>query len=46
MPELMYKKDREPLMVTDLKEGRQVMRDSGWSDKPVEEKKIVIKKAK
>ena len=32
MPELMYKKDREPVLVTDDEDGRDVMRKHGWSD--------------
>ena len=46
MSSLMYQKDRSPVMVTDDKGSRDVMRKQGWSDKPIEEKKIVIKKAK
>ena len=45
MPELMYKKDREPLLVTDNEDGRAVMRKSGWSDKAPEAPKPEQKKS-
>ena len=43
MSELMYKEDREPLMVTDDKDGRAVMRKNGWSDQAPEAPKPEVK---
>ena len=45
MPELMYKKDREPVLVTDAEAGRAVMRKNGWSDDKPEAPKPEQKKS-
>ena len=44
MSALMYKKDRDPILVTDDKKSRNIMLKQGWSNNPIEVKKT--KKAK